>query len=490
MPEMLLAAAYIRVSTEDQTEFSPDAQLKALKAYAKANNMILQEQHIYRDEGISGRKAEKRPGFMTMIAAAKSKAHPFDVILVHRFDRFARSREDSVVYKSMLRRECGVRVISITESIEDDKFSVILESMLEGMAEYYSINLADEVKKGMTEKALRGELQTSPPFGYRAEGGTLVPDEQEAPLVREIFDRLARGESYWGICRWLNDLGIRTHRGGRFENRTVEYIIHNPAYLGKLRWTPGRRSRFDYADPNSIVTDAKHTPLITQGQWDAAQARSRQLKAQYKYYQREAGPKKHWLQGTVRCGACGSPLLVYYYSKHRLPYFKCGGYQHGACTEMQHIRVELLESAFLDRLRRDAEIADRIPFAVVRTSQPAVDSGAALRQQLETVARRRERLLDALLSGAISNDEFKAARQPLDESERALRQQLSRAQLQSRSDRRPSLLRDRIIAVLQILEDPQQDVAAKSTALRTIIDTCIFTRKPEPVLQISYRITI
>ena len=134
MPEMLLAAAYIRVSTEDQTEFSPDAQLKALKAYAKANNMILQEQHIYRDEGISGRKAEKRPGFMAMIAAAKSKAHPFDVILVHRFDRFARSREDSVVYKSMLRRECGVRVISITESIEDDKFSVILESMLEGMA--------------------------------------------------------------------------------------------------------------------------------------------------------------------------------------------------------------------------------------------------------------------------------------------------------------------------------------------------------------------
>ena len=106
------------------------------------------------------------------------------------------------------------------------------------------------------------------------------------------------------------------------------------------------------------------------------------------------------------------------------------------------------------------------------------------------MARRRERLLDALLSGAISNDEFKAARQPLDESERSLRQQLSRAQLQSRSDRRPSLLRDRIIAVLKILEDPRQDVAAKSAALRTIIDTCTFTRKPEPVLQISYRVTI
>ena len=143
----LIAAAYIRVSTEDQTEYSPEAQLKALRRYAAQNNMVLDDRYIFSDEGISGRKAEKRPGFMSMIAHAKSREHPFDVILVHKFDRFARSREDSVVYKSMLRRECNVRVISITESIEDDKFSVILEAMLEAMAEYYSINLSDEVKK-------------------------------------------------------------------------------------------------------------------------------------------------------------------------------------------------------------------------------------------------------------------------------------------------------------------------------------------------------
>ena len=164
-PLPLIAAAYIRVSTDDQTEFSPDAQLKALRRYASQNNLVLDERYIFSDEGISGRKAEKRPGFMSMIAQAKSKEHPFDVILVHKFDRFARSREDSVVYKSMLKRECNVRVISITESVEDDKFSVILEAMLEAMAEYYSINLSDEVKKGMTEKATRGGLQHVPPFG-------------------------------------------------------------------------------------------------------------------------------------------------------------------------------------------------------------------------------------------------------------------------------------------------------------------------------------
>ena len=98
------AAAYIRVSTDDQLEFSLDAQIKALKDYAKRNDMIILNEHIYADEGISGKRADKRPAFMKMIATSKKKPRPFDVILVHKFDRFARSREDSVVYKSMLKR--------------------------------------------------------------------------------------------------------------------------------------------------------------------------------------------------------------------------------------------------------------------------------------------------------------------------------------------------------------------------------------------------
>ena len=185
------AAAYIRVSTDDQLEFSLDAQIKALKDYAKRNDMIILNEHIYADEGISGKRADKRPAFMKMIATSKKKPRPFDVILVHKFDRFARSREDSVVYKSMLKRESGIRVISITEQIEDDKFSVILEAMLEAMAEYYSLNLSDEVKKGMTEKATRGELQANPSFGYRAENNQLVIVEEEAKYVRFIFEKFA-----------------------------------------------------------------------------------------------------------------------------------------------------------------------------------------------------------------------------------------------------------------------------------------------------------
>lgn len=101
---MQSAALYIRVSTEDQAEFSPDAQKRLLLDYAKRNHILVDEEYIFIDEGISGRIAEKRPGFMSMIAIAKKKPKPFDIILVHRFDRFSRSREDSIVYKSLLKK--------------------------------------------------------------------------------------------------------------------------------------------------------------------------------------------------------------------------------------------------------------------------------------------------------------------------------------------------------------------------------------------------
>jgi DNA invertase Pin-like site-specific DNA recombinase len=163
--EIKTAAAYIRVSTEDQTEYSPDAQLRELREYAAAHSMILDDRFVYADEGISGRKADKRPAFQEMIRTAKLKDHPFDVILVHKFDRFARSREDSVVYKSMLKR-CGVDVISIKEPLAEGSYSGVMEAIYESFAEAYSINLGTEVKKGMTEKARRGEIQTAPPYGY------------------------------------------------------------------------------------------------------------------------------------------------------------------------------------------------------------------------------------------------------------------------------------------------------------------------------------
>ena len=207
---MKTAAAYIRVSTDDQIEYSPDSQLKAIRKYAKEHELILPEEFIFVDEGISGRKAEKRPAFQQMIGTAKLKPKPFDVILLWKFSRFARNREDSIVYKSMLRKQCGIDVISISEQLGEDKTSILIEALIEAMDEYYSLNLAEEVKRGMNEKFSRGGVVSQPPFGYRMDHGIFVPDETNAQIVKMIFSDYIGGMGARQIASKLNDMGIRT----------------------------------------------------------------------------------------------------------------------------------------------------------------------------------------------------------------------------------------------------------------------------------------
>ena len=155
-------ALYVRVSTDKQDELSPDAQIRLGTEYAKKNGLHVSKEHTYIEHGISGRKADKRPEFLRMIAAAKSEEHPFDVILVWKFSRFARNQEESIVYKSLLRKKCGVDVVSVSEPIIDGPFGGLIERIIEWMDEYYSVRLSGEVTRGMTEKALRGGYQARP----------------------------------------------------------------------------------------------------------------------------------------------------------------------------------------------------------------------------------------------------------------------------------------------------------------------------------------
>lgn len=199
----MTGAAYIRVSTEDQLEFSPDSQLKKIREYADQHQITIPEDQIYLDEGISGRSASKRPAFMRMIASARSHPAPFQVILVWKFSRFARNRQDSILYKSMLRRECGIEVISVSEPLSDDPTSILVEALLEAMDEYYSLNLAEEVRRGMNEKFSRGQTVSIPPFGYRMGDTKFEPEETTAPFVPLIFQKFCQGVPIRGIASWL-----------------------------------------------------------------------------------------------------------------------------------------------------------------------------------------------------------------------------------------------------------------------------------------------
>ncbi|WP_312942484.1 recombinase family protein, partial [Oscillibacter sp.] len=259
--EYRIAAAYIRVSTEDQTELSPSSQLVEIRKWAAKNGWIIPDEYVFVDEGISGRKVTGRDAFRHLIGTAKLKPKPFDAILLWKFSRFARNRDDAVFYKSVLRKQLHIEVLSISEPIAEGKLGILMEALIEAMDEYYSINLAEEVKRGMEEKHRRGELQSNPSYGYTVEDNVLIPKEPEAAYIKEIFRRFCQGEGFYPIAKWLNSIGVRTHRGNLFENRTVEYILRNPVYIGKLRWNPSGITRRDFTDPDIVLADGKHVPL-------------------------------------------------------------------------------------------------------------------------------------------------------------------------------------------------------------------------------------
>lgn len=480
MPEIRIAAAYIRVSTDDQVEYSPAAQLRELRDYARQHSLVLDERYVYSDEGLSGRSAAKRPGFMKMIADAKARPRPFDVILVHKFDRFARSREDSVVYKSMLKK-AGVEVISIKEPLAEGNYSGVMEAIYESFAEAYSINLGQEVRKGMTEKALRGEVQTTPAFGYRKEGKTIVPDEGEAPYVLEIFRRFVAGTGSYTIAKWLNECGMTTHRGSRFENRTVEYILRNPLYVGKVRWNPARRTRRAYNDPDIIIAQGSHTPLVTQELWDAAQARMAELKARWKHHGRPTYDRKHWLSGIVRCAHCGTTLVFQY------GYFKCNNYIRGSCTHSQHIRTDLLAAAYVSRLQQDLLSSSALHPRIIRTTGP-LDELEALRRKLTRLESKQTRLTDAYLSEAIEIDEYKALRSSLASDMDSLRAEIAACEAASTPADPSAELRLLIRSTLATITSETATVEEKYEAVNSITETCTFD-KSTLTLALTYRIT-
>lgn len=465
-------ACYLRVSTNDQLEFSPDAQLRAIKTYAKNNNIIIDDDYIFIDEGISGRKAEKRPAFQKMVAIAKSKPKKFDVILVHKFDRFARSREDSVVYKSLLRKECGIKVISITESIEDDKFSVILEAMLEAMAEYYSLNLSDEVKKGMTEKARRGQFQSAPPFGYKMENKELVINENEAEAVRLIFNKfLNENASFLALAKYINSLGYKTHRGNLFENRTIEYILNNPIYCGKVRWTPTGKIRRDFNNENSIIEKSTHTPIISEEDFEKVKDKLKKRKEINRKYYKGTNPENlHWLNGLVRCSECGKTLV-----RNQKSYYQCNGYVKGICPTSQLIRISKIEEAILEQIKRDFTTKVKLNVKI-NSNSFSDEEQQIIYTQLEKLKEKESRIKKAYINGIDTIEEYKNNKQDLLEQKEFLESKLKELTVTKNIKPKDEIIKENLKTFYEILSDKNIDMNRKYEISHLLIEKIEFSK--------------
>lgn len=473
---MKTAAAYIRVSTEDQIEFSPDSQLKAIRKYAKEHDLILPEEFVFADEGISGRKTDKRVQFQRMIGTAKLKPKPFDVILLWKFSRFARNREDSIVYKSMLRKQCGIEVVSISEQLSEDKTSILIEALIEAMDEYYSLNLAEEVRRGMSEKFSRGGVVSQPPFGYRMQDGIFFPDETAAPIVQMIFEDYLSGIPVRQIARKLNEMGVKSRHGNPFENRSVEYILTNPVYIGKLRrsQTGNRSDRFHEQDQ---CVDGQHQPIITQEVYEAVQAKRADTKKQYRKYARQDQPVQFMLKGLVRCDHCGATLIMSSTEK----YLQCHNYGRGKCKVSHAISIPKINAAVLDKIREDLADPD-FESRVIKQNVPK-SAESPIPALIEKEERKLERIREAFEAGIDTLDEYRQNKQRITERLSALRTEL--AEVEPAPD--TTAFHGRVETSLAMLTDTCASEIIKNQVLRTFVEQIIFM-KPSGRIEIVYHL--
>lgn len=338
--ERKTGAIYIRVSTDKQEELSPDAQLRLLMDYAKNNHTDIPMEYIFQDNGISGRKANKRPAFQQMIALAKSKEHPIDTIIVWKFSRFARNQEESIVYKSLLKKN-NVDVVSVSEPLIDGPFGSLIERIIEWMDEYYSIRLSGEVMRGMTQNALRGHYQGDAPIGYQSPGNKKPPEKDPKTIQIPIAmkDLLLSGSSLLQIARKLNEQGYRTKHGNLWDARGVRYVLENPFYTGISRWNYTDRGRQLKPADEVIYTKGNWEPL-----WDKAtleEIKKHLAMNMRKTKSRDVSAAKHWLSGLLICSSCGGTLA--YSGTKNSRGFQCWKYTKGFCNKSHYIGIHPIE---------------------------------------------------------------------------------------------------------------------------------------------------
>lgn len=278
------AVIYARYSCEKQNEQSIEGQLRVCNEFAERNGYLIV--HNYIDRAVSG-KNDHRNEFQKMLK--DSANHAFDYVIVYKLDRFARNRYDSAINKAMLKKN-GVRVLSACEQITDSPEGIILESMIEGYAEYYSAELAQKVKRGMRESCLKGNAAgVKPILGYTIVNKKYAVVESEAVIVRKIFDDYNKGVTIKEIVEWLKNSGVRTHRGNVFSFGRVSDLLHNQKYIGKCKY-------------GGEVYDNIVLPIIEKETFYKAQER---LTQNVHKAARAKATEKFILSGKLVCAECG-----------------------------------------------------------------------------------------------------------------------------------------------------------------------------------------
>ncbi len=411
---MKIAVLYARVSSVAQdVDLSITAQLKALREFAAKNGYQVAKEFV--DSAESG-KTTDRPAFMQMISMARRPDKPFDTILIWKFSRFARSRHDSIVFKTVLKKN-GVKVVSINEPSNDSPTGKLFEAMIESLDEFYSANLGEEITRGLRESASRGFCVGSvTPYGYRRvmvkDGNKERPKLELEPfrskVVQRMFKEVIEGRGLKEITTQLNADGVAGPTNKGWSKTTVFKIVLNEAYTGTLVW--------------GVNTNRDQLPIRVENAWPPIIEKETFRQAHELLAER--APKKmhpkrvasrYLLSGLAKCGHCGKALVG--------QSAKGGKYDYYVCSTMLKKGVKLCPSNYINAIRFEALVVEKIKEQILTPekieelvgliNEDIENDCVEARQQLETIASelgdaqsRLGRLYKAVETGKVSLDDL------------------------------------------------------------------------------------
>ncbi len=458
---MLKAALYARVSSEEQAkrENSIPAQLRALREYCKKNDIEIFKE--YTDEGITG-QISKRPAFQQMLSAAFSGK--INVILVHKFDRFARKVELSRSVKNSL-QVAKVNVVSITEPIEDSPMGFFMEGLYELMAEYYVRNLSAEVFKGMNERALKGKHMGQMPYGYYCQNGNVYVNESQAEVIHKIYRFYDEGWGHMKIARWLNESRIPTYKGivGGWQTFQVKQILKNSKYIGENLW-------------NGTVYSADFPAILEPALFHRVQEKSALMTRTHTY--RGNNYAKHHLLGLLYCGECGSIMRVkpnQDWQRHKVDSYICrdASLYRGDCRFTKLFDAAKLENDIDNYIQ---EILVGAPISLIVSKEPeTAKPESTAKSQIEKINTELKRAKDAYLNGVFDLDEYREIRQGLEKNKKALESKLKEAPIPVRANEKEDVLRKKIKSAWDLYKNVQT-AEEKRTILKTFIQKILIYR--------------
>ncbi len=406
----IIAVCYARISTEDQSERSIEAQLNASKDLAEdlgATRIV-----NFKDIGISG-KTDKRPDFQKAINFAIHNKAKFFV--VHKLDRFSRNRMDSIKYRNIL-RTYGVKLYSVIEKLTGEPEDILLESVYDGLAEYYSANLGREVIKVLKENALNAKFNGgTPPLGYDIDDNkNYIINESEAIIVKKIFDMILEGMTYGEIIKEFNKRGYKTKNNNSFGKNSLHSILRNERYKGTYvynktmnRNQDGTRNRHKQKPEKDIIRINNAIPkIISTEEFDEVQKilDSRKINGSS-----SKAKEIYLLQGIIYCGECGSPMHgnrrkngsgQYYIS------YRCSRQNQKLQCDNKEIRREDIEKYIINILEKNLfsknnikRFVNKVNRSIEKMENKKNENSKTLSKELKIVESKINNILSAIEEG-------------------------------------------------------------------------------------------